>query len=821
MKASTSKYPPWMLVVDAIVVLLCVLGCVTTWHKADLPFSPAEDGQYLTLTDLHGDLSQVGLHPGDEILAINGYAVQENRDVEHIIDGQDTRDTVSITVRELEGIRETRVPLIRFYSIGYIVIQCGVSAIILFIGILTLLKKPKNRDAMMLHWIAISTALLIMLTWGAYKVLPMGLGYLLRGLFPSAAIFTGATLLHFSVIYPAKQSVHSKTLLRAIYAVSTLLGIAGLYTSFRATLPLSMEWTAIHIHIIIASRLVLMVLAVAAIGMFVHSYRQSREVSQRKKLRWILFGFAVSIAGFMLLWQLPQLLTGAELIPEEVMLLIVMIFPICMAISIIRYHLFDIDTFIQRSSVYGVVFVVLFLLFVGTQHALIDLFGRITMGNQRIAALLSGGTIIIAFQPTRHLVKKLLDRWFFQINYNFREAVRLFLESIKKSADADQLAELLVDKTRKFIPVDKVAVVLYHPDTDVLECRAQHAYPLLEQETVVAIPRALTVRNTLPITTAEKVENDVPINSSDVALFEAFSPSTVFPLATESGALHGYVLMGNKRSGFPYSLDDVELMKTVAYQSGMELERITLQRRLMEKRAEAARLEEMNRMKSFFVATVSHDLKTPLTSIKMFAELLRTKRHKGSIDVDEYLAIIEGECERLTHLINNVLDYSKIEAGVKHYTFTLRDAQNIVRQALEIMKYPLSMRQFTLDVHLLENEYHILADQDAIIEALINILSNAIKYSPKTRHVTVSTAIDSGYFTISVADKGAGIAPEDQAHIFESFYRANDIVVRNTVGTGLGLAIVKHVVDAHQGRVAFKSTPGVGTTFTLSFPLSD
>ena len=819
----TDRYPRKILIFDAGAVLLCLMGFVTTMQKADVPFATRMgDGHRLIAGASRDDEPPAHVVANDTIIAVDGHSVTTPRELEHVTDGYAIGDTVTASLLDHAGVRQVRVPLERYYSTRYLIIQLATSAFLFFLGVLVLFKKPTSRDARIFHWVAVCTALLFMLTWGRYAALPLGIGHLLRAVFPAACVFTGATLLHFSILYPDRHPTNMKALLRLMYGISAVLSIAASYTSMRATLPVSMEWASIHIIISSWARILLVGMAVAAIGVFLRSSIRARELSQRKKLRWILLGGAVSILGFATLWQVPQLLYGhgQELITEDAMLLLITIFPLAMTISIIRYHLFDIDTLIHRSTVYSVVFVLLIILFIATQQGLIELFEHLSTGTQRIAALISGMVTIIAFQPVRYLVQRMLDRWFFQIRYSFQQAVRTFFDAIKNTVDAAQLARMLTEKIADFIPVERVGVYLFLDADRQLQLLAQRGIDNAKPGSVREAPILRHADSSLPIAFPEKVEPGVTTNAEDAPRFAGYDMSVVMPLSAESGDPHGYLMLGNKRSGFPFSADDIDLLKTVSDQSGRELQRILLQNRLMEKRAEAERLAELNRMKSFFVATVSHDLKTPLTSIKMFAELIRTKHRHGTVNIDEYLAIIEGECERLTHLINNVLDFSRIEAGMKHYSFTTCDVHVITREALAIMRYPLSLRKFTLDVSLLERECHIVADHDAVLEAMLNIISNAITYSPDTRHIAVTSGVVDTRVAIAIADKGVGIAPEDLPRIFDPFYRASDAMAQNAGGTGLGLALVKHVMDAHNGTVECASTPDDGSTFTLYFPLT-
>jgi len=261
-------------------------------------------------------------------------------------------------------------------------------------------------------------------------------------------------------------------------------------------------------------------------------------------------------------------------------------------------------------------------------------------------------------------------------------------------------------------------------------------------------------------------------------------------------------------------------LHSITTQAGLTVERIVLQQKLLIEQAETQRLEELNKLKSYFVSSVSHDLKTPLTSIKMFAELLRTRNNISKSDTNEYLEIIEGESERLTRLINNVLDFAKIERGVKEYHFSEIELNALVRNVLRILRYQLKIEKCTVHEKLCDKECIINADKDALTEVLINLISNAIKYSHDEKEISIALSRRDGFVALRVADKGIGITSEEIPHIFEPFFRAREGKTHGAGGAGLGLTIVKHVIEAHGGKVEVQSTPGKGSEFTLLFPLS-
>jgi signal transduction histidine kinase len=227
----------------------------------------------------------------------------------------------------------------------------------------------------------------------------------------------------------------------------------------------------------------------------------------------------------------------------------------------------------------------------------------------------------------------------------------------------------------------------------------------------------------------------------------------------------------------------------------------------------------MAEMRSQFVSSVSHELKTPLTAIRMFAETLRLGRTQSRNTQEEYLDTIVNESQRLTRLLNNVLDFSKIEKGKKIYRPQPASLLEVVKAAARTMEYPLSQQGFKLNVELDENLPAVSVDRDAIEQAVLNLLHNAMKYSGDSREIDLRLGRSGCQALIQVIDRGVGIAPQEQKKIFDKFYRVPSQENERLPGTGLGLSLVHHIVAAHGGRVEVESAPGKGSTFSILLPL--
>jgi signal transduction histidine kinase len=224
-------------------------------------------------------------------------------------------------------------------------------------------------------------------------------------------------------------------------------------------------------------------------------------------------------------------------------------------------------------------------------------------------------------------------------------------------------------------------------------------------------------------------------------------------------------------------------------------------------------------LRSQFVSSVSHELKTPLTAIRMFAETLLLGRSERPATHEEYLETIVNESERLTRLLNNVLDFSKIEQGKKLYRLEPHSLGAIVRSAARTMHYPLSQQGFDLRVSVDDRLPPVASDADAMEQAILNLLSNAMKYSGQSRSIDLQARRDGDCARVSVTDRGLGIPPHEQGRIFEKFYRIGGAEREGIPGTGLGLTLVEHVARGHGGEVKVDSVPAEGSTFSIFLPL--
>ena len=228
---------------------------------------------------------------------------------------------------------------------------------------------------------------------------------------------------------------------------------------------------------------------------------------------------------------------------------------------------------------------------------------------------------------------------------------------------------------------------------------------------------------------------------------------------------------------------------------------------------------ETARIKTDFVANVSHELKAPLASIKAYVEMLQDGEAKDAQAAGEFLQVIAGETDRLSRMIENILNLSRLESGLVPVNKTELAVTEILQDIVDVMTPQAVKKGITLEADLAPVFFRVSGDRDMLYQAFLNVVSNATKYTPEGGHVRVSTYLDDGCVVVKVADTGVGIPEDERSRIFDKFYRGRG-ASRSAAGTGLGLALVKHVIEAvHGGRITVTSETGKGSAFHLHLPV--
>jgi two-component system phosphate regulon sensor histidine kinase PhoR len=229
---------------------------------------------------------------------------------------------------------------------------------------------------------------------------------------------------------------------------------------------------------------------------------------------------------------------------------------------------------------------------------------------------------------------------------------------------------------------------------------------------------------------------------------------------------------------------------------------------------DVSRKKQMEKLRADFVANVTHELKTPLTSINMFADSILLDRVKTKESLQKYAEIIVKESEKLKRMVNNILEFSRQEVDKMSYDLKEENLEDIIHAIMDEMQYWLNLHGFEVELDL-EDKLKALVDAEGLKQVLSNLITNAIKYSPDHKRITIRTYSLHEMACIDVEDHGIGIAADQLKSVFKKFYRVTDNEYITVSGTGLGLTVSKEIIEAMNGKLTLKSEPKQGSVFTI------
>lgn len=324
-----------------------------------------------------------------------------------------------------------------------------------------------------------------------------------------------------------------------------------------------------------------------------------------------------------------------------------------------------------------------------------------------------------------------------------------------------------------------------------------------------------------------------PVSGQEIKRIFEVKAFCLSPIVPKEGA-HGFLFVGTTSEEIPITEGDEELITILAHSIGQALENARLfeatwraqqelERRVEQRTRELTEVvEELKRVgkrKSDFVSAVSHELRTPLTSIKGYASILLGK-NLGEIPdaIKERLQRINRHSDELVHMINDLLDISRLESGRIIMKKQACNLKSIVEGTLDLLSMQIREKELRVSIEIAAN-LEVFVDKNQIERVFVNLLGNAIKFTPEKGRVSVSTIPAEKFVQVNITDTGIGIPKEAQEAIFEEFYRVDNPINEKTKGAGLGLSLVKNIIEAHKGIIWVKSQPGAGSTFSFLLPL--
>ena len=395
--------------------------------------------------------------------------------------------------------------------------------------------------------------------------------------------------------------------------------------------------------------------------------------------------------------------------------------------------------------------------------------------------------------------------------------------ALSSTLDLDTVLQTIVTRASQLAGTDACSVFEYDEATEAFHLRATHN---LDEE-VVALARRTPTRKGEGVQGRMAVTRQ-PVQIPDIAAEDAYrGPLRDILLRTGTRALLAIPMLRedeliggltvNRKTPGAFAPEVIELLQTFATQSALAIQNARLFREIADK---SRQLEAASRHKSEFLANMSHELRTPLNAILGFSEVL-AERMFGEVNEKqaEYLQDILSSGRHLLSLINDILDLSKVEAGRLELELGRFHLPTALDNALTLVRERATRHGITLTQTVDERLGDIVADERKVKQILLNLLSNAVKFTPEGGRVGLTATAADGVITIAVSDTGVGIAPEDQAAIFEEFRQVGRDDARKQEGTGLGLTLAKKFVELHGGRIWVQSQVGQGSTFSFTLPV--
>ncbi|MBK8945997.1 MAG: hypothetical protein IPM32_12105 [Ignavibacteriae bacterium] len=803
------------LLFDFLIFILFIIGIYNFAVKAELPFQISFSENQLVITNTNSENLK---HLSNEVLkSINSIEFNSREEIEVYLDSKKIGDNIEIEILKNNFTQKLNISLIPFYSALYIIIAILVGITFFVTGFIVLIKSKNKEVGVVFHWCMVTTASIILMTWGNFTKINLVLGILTRSGFHFGYALVPTFFLHFSFLFPIESKINFRKFLPYLYLFSSLFAILLSIIFIKFANYVTIENIRLYINFFDISSVYVVIIILTAIFIQFKNYFSTNILEIRKKLRWILLGYILGPFSYLFFWVIPQRFTSYGLIPEEIVLLLVAAVPITFAIAIIKYQVMDIEIIIRRTLVYPIAISILVIAYFGFFSILVNTFN---LPNPKISSIIAAIFIALIFHPLKEFVKKFVNKKIFKVEYDYRKAINNFLDEIKEINELQKLEERVVNFINKIIPVDKIGIFNYE-ENKYLKLAIHYNYREIS-ENKIEINSSIFSNNLFrPIFSKHSTIAENNFYAEFFNKFGKFSFEIIFPIKSSLNEFIGILVLGEKKSKLKFSLEDLDLLNTIVAETGNSIERIKLQEQLYIEKIEKQRLSELNELKSFFVSSVSHDLKTPLTSIKMFAEILKSSENISNEKVNQYLEIIEGESNRLTRLIDNVLNYSKIERGIKVYNFEKIDLNLIVSEVIKSTEYLFKIQNFSTQFKLSENELNINADKDAVVEAIINLISNSIKFSKESKFVKLSTYRENNFAVVTIEDKGIGISSLEQEKLFEPYFQSRNLNTEQLTGAGLGLTIVKHIIDAHNGKIEFESRINEGTIFKLYFQIME
>ncbi len=775
-----------------------------------------------------GSAAKSGLKRGDIILQVDNKPIQSSNDLNFYVDQKKAGESVNLSVQRNGEELNLIVGLEKENGSLFIIVHSLIGLFLWIVGVFVFLKNPGSRVIRIFLISSLAFSLAIFISWEGFPFGPKVFSFIL----PSVQIFAytllPALFFHFSLVYPKEEgaSIQKNPLIYSVYLPSLVLILLMELFYWRAILTNSLSIFQVYKSFFLYSRLYLVAYVVFGLFVLYQTYRKLEFLEDKRKVKWIFWGIVVGTFPFFFLYVFPDVFLNKTFISEITYLFFMLVIPISFAFSILKYQAMDIDVVVNRSLVYSLLtgFIVgIYLLTVGL---LGEVLYRATGYEGRLFPIL--GTLVAAllFNPAKNRIRILVDRTFYRVRYDYRKAIQKFTRQVDLAFSQEELLGLLLKKLDLLLAVNRALIFLRKEDSDEFEIAEWLGFSEDEMKEIES------QKNSLPLSlfTATRVQGargstdfrDIQLMPENQVL-KKYEIKLSFPPAGKE-ELSCLLLLGKKKSGLRYSAEDVELASQMVQEVVQALQNLKMRERIVIEQLEKKKLEELNKLKTKFISNVSHDLRTPLTAIRFSVDNMLSGVCGDLTDESRRcLQMIKESSLHFSRMIENLLVLSTSESGKIILNREILPLDLVLEEACQMVT-PLAEKKGIALVKEKSEDITVYADGHCLLQILLNLLDNAVKYTGPGGKVTLSSKrIDNEKLVeVAITDNGVGISPENLEKIFERFQKVTPAGTVGERGLGIGLDIVKNLVHLHGGEIKVESPvpeTGSGAKFSFTLPL--
>ena len=762
-----------------ISITFFTLSTVTPHMGIELSFNNQD--WIVKIIDPTGLANAGGIKENDKPIKINGEPAQlflEKYEKEGFVFGRLIRE---LTVIDDHGNLKS-VALTDSSPSSTFLTKLGASFVVCLVfwitGLYVYVKRQKNFAALLLYLFALSFGLILSANMAAEIATPTAVFFEV-----GASIISPWLLLHFFLVLPEERiRLRNNHLVYLIYlpAVITLLffplvGYAnGQPILWFRTLRMFEYGTGLA----------------AAASVVVFNYFRASSPRTRQQMKIVLISCFTALIPFLVLGLLPTAILARPIIPYEYTILLIVFIPLGLGYAVVTEKLMDIDIFIRRGVVYGLIMAVMSaILGVGIFTAL-TFHSSIGATQEILIALALGGIATALFGPTKSSIESLIDKLFYKDRYDYRKIIQSLSTSLNAVKDLTGVSRLIVGTTVNTLNLAGGCLFTKAQSGSFEIGAAQGSFVDASRQ-----------RQLLNLISRKSHFNEFP----NMASKESSDLAFLIPLI-EAAKEVGILCLSQKATRQNFSSNDIFLIQGIASVAAIALHGAMLIRDVS--------------VRDTFVSVASHELRTPLTSIVGYADLL-LRRDPPDATRKRWLKNILDNSHRLSAIVDDLLNVSRIQSGRINIKLEGVNLSSLIEEILSLSRENTDKHEFVVDID--PDLPDVWVDRDKFSQVVGNLLSNSIKYSPDGGRIIFSAHNEPAEhrIIISVADEGLGIGPEDKGSLFTTFHRIQRPETQGIRGSGLGLYIAKELTEAMRGKIWFESELNKGSTFFVAIPTQD